>query len=119
MWPGGRICSNCALARKRSAQSASTAWIFAGGDGKLEDNSPALELGGELLRERGESVMSHVQGVLYCFGTTRTRHLLCSMSKSELALRHKEGLVSVFARSDYVYRLASISGGGSRRHYAF
>lgn len=45
MWPGGRICSNCALARKCSAQSASTAWIFTGGDGKLEGCSTMLELG--------------------------------------------------------------------------
>lgn len=51
MWPGGRICSNCALARKRSAQSASTAWIFTGGDGKLEDCSAALELGGARRRK--------------------------------------------------------------------
>lgn len=45
MWPGGRICSNCALARKRSAQSASTAWIFTGGNGKLEGCCTALEQG--------------------------------------------------------------------------
>lgn len=34
MWPGGRICSNCALARKCSAQSAWTAWISTGGGWK-------------------------------------------------------------------------------------
>lgn len=70
MWPGGRICSNCALARKRSAQSASTAWIFTGGDGKLEGCTSMLEMG-EL---GGGGVMSQEQGVLY-FGTARTWHL--------------------------------------------
>lgn len=45
MWHEGRIHSNCVLARERSAQSASTAWIFTGGDGKPEGCSTALELG--------------------------------------------------------------------------
>lgn len=65
MWPGGRICSNCALARKRSAQSASTAWIFTGGDGKLEGCSTTLELGE--LGGGGDGVMSQEQGVSYYF----------------------------------------------------
>lgn len=65
IWPGGRICSNCALARKRSAQSASTAWIFTGGDGKLEGCSAMLEMGE--LRGGGEGAMSQGQGVLYYF----------------------------------------------------
>lgn len=69
MWPGGRICSNCALARKRSAQSASTAWIFTGGDGKLEGRRAAVRRrswgsSGEL-RGEGEGVMSQEQGVFF------------------------------------------------------
>lgn len=72
MWPGGRICSNCALARKRSAQSDSTAWIFTGVDGELEGCTSMLDTG-----ELGEGgVLSQEQGVLYYFGNTRTRHLL-------------------------------------------
>lgn len=66
MWPGGRICSNCALARKRSGQSASTAWIFTGGDGKtggLQYRVGVGELGGG----GGEGVMSQERGVLYYF----------------------------------------------------
>lgn len=84
MWPGGRICSNCALARKRSAQSASTAWIFTGGDGKLEGCSTALELGE--FWGGGEGAMSQEHGVSYYFGTARTWHLLCLMSKTKPGL---------------------------------
>ena len=79
MWPGGRICSNCALARKRSAQSASTAWIFTGGDRKMESCGTVLEL--RELRGGGEGLVNVEQGVLYYFGTTRTWHLPCSMRK--------------------------------------
>lgn len=71
MWPGGRICSNCALARKRSAQSASTAWIFTGGQWKTGGLLYRVRAGGALR----EGVMSQEHSVLYYFGTTRTWHL--------------------------------------------
>lgn len=85
MWPGGRICSNCALARKSSAQSALTAWIFAGGHGKLEGCSTTLELGGGMNKEHG---------VLYYCGTARRWPFLCLMSKI------KPGLVATALFAD-------------------
>lgn len=119
MWPGGRICSNCALARKRSAQSASTAWIFTGGDGELEGCSTVLELGE--LWGGGEGAMSQEHGVLCYFGSARTWHLLCLMSKTKpgLVMRASCLQVCLEAGSSRIFKplLHILKGASSYQHW--
>lgn len=110
MWPGGRICSNCALARKRSAQSGSTAWIFAGGDGKMGGLQHSVGVGGA--RRRWERADESGTRCFILFLVPQG-HGICGVRWENRIWATVEGIMSVLP-AVIVYHLAGTSGGGSQ-----